>query len=78
MSYILLLVLSAQSVVPHPHSFTMSEFQTKEACEVALETAKHFYYTVNDESKCISVKTYLDKQKLEKQIEEDKKKLGND
>lgn len=78
MSYILLLVFSAQGIVPHPHSFTMSEFKTKEACEVALLEARSFYYTVNDESKCISVEAVLKKQKLEKDIEKLKKEQGND
>lgn len=67
MSYILLLVFSAVNFVPK--TFTMSEFQTKSACEVALKEAKSFYRTVNNESRCVSVESELKKEKLKNDLE---------
>jgi len=72
MSYILLLVFSTLGIYNGPKSFTLSEFQSKAACEIALKEAQKFYKTVNDESKCISVQEYLKKE----QVKEALKKLS--
>lgn len=61
MSYILLLVFSAYGIYSGPSDFTVTEFQSKNACEVALTEAKKFYRTVNSRSKCIPVKNEVKK-----------------
>lgn len=66
MSYILLLVFSSINLVPK--AFTVSEFQSKSACEIALREAKTFYRTVNEDSKCISVEDEVKKAKLKEQL----------
>lgn len=65
-TYILLIVLSATIYLPK--SFTLTEFQTKEACEIALKESYKFYKTVDYASKCISVKNEIEKQKAEKTL----------
>jgi hypothetical protein len=72
MNYILLLVFTIYK--PIPANITLSEFQTKESCELALDIAKSFYKTVNDESKCINVKNEIEKRKLREQLN----KLGDE
>lgn len=69
MSYILLLVFSLISPYSGPKTFTMSEFQSQQACEVALNEAKKFYRTVNNESRCISVKEEVKKAELKQELE---------
>ncbi len=54
MSYVLLLVFSIAGIY-QPQDFSVTEFQSKTACEVALKEAKKFYRTVNATSKCIPV-----------------------
>lgn len=71
MSYILLLVFSAYGIYSGPDTFTINEFQSKTACEVALKEAKTFYRTVNDKSKCISVEKELKKEELKKELEKE-------
>lgn len=66
-TYILLIALTVYK--PLPESFLISEFSSKESCEVALQEAKRFYKTVDNESKCISVKDYLRKEKLKKELQ---------
>lgn len=61
MSYILLLVFSTLGVYNGPKDFTVTEFQSKNACQVALVEAKKFYRTVNNKSKCIEVKNEVKK-----------------
>ena len=66
-TYILLIVMTVYR--PFPANFLISEFKTKEACEIALEQAKSFYKTVNSESKCISVEQELKVKKLKEELE---------
>lgn len=68
-TYILLVVMSVYR--PLPDNFFMSEFKTKEACEIALEKAKSFYKTINSESKCISVEKELKKKQLKEELEKE-------
>lgn len=72
MSYILLLVFSVTNYVPK--SFSVSEFRTKEACEVALAEAKKFWRTVDDDSKCISVEAELKKEALKRELKKEEEK----
>jgi len=65
-TYILLITLSVYNALPS--SFLIQEFSTKESCEVALSEAKHFYKTVNNESKCISVAAKLKEEKLKQDL----------
>lgn len=67
MSFILLVVLSTGV---GPKSFTLSEFRSKAACEIALKEAKKFYRTVNDSSKCISVQEEIKRSQLEDEDDE--------
>lgn len=69
-AYILLITMTIYS--PLPSNFLISEFQTKEACEIALEQAKSFYKTVDSKSKCISVAQELKKKRLEEELEKEK------
>lgn len=68
MTYLLLLVFSTLSIYS-PKSFTVSEFSSKQACEVALKEANKFYRTVNEDSKCISVQDEVKKASLKKELE---------
>lgn len=52
-TFILLIVTKAISM--QPANFKIIEFQSKEACELALEQAKKFWITVNIDSRCIDV-----------------------
>lgn len=78
MSYILLLVYSAFGIYSGPDTFTISEFQSKASCELALKEAKKFYRTVNDKSKCISVEKELNKEKLKKELDDDDDDVDSD
>lgn len=62
--YILLVVSSVFGF----GGFQVSEFSSLESCNVALEISRGFFRTVNIDSKCISVKEYLKKQKLEQEL----------
>ena len=68
-SFILVIALSVYR--PLPASFMISEFSSKESCEVALVQAKKFWKTIDDESRCISVKDYLRKEKLKKELQKE-------
>jgi hypothetical protein len=67
MSYILLIVLTVYK--PLPNNFIITEFQSKDACEIALRESKKFYKTVDSESRCISVAEEIKKDKLKKELE---------
>jgi hypothetical protein len=66
MSYILLVVLTVYK--PLPNNFIVTEFQTKQACEIALRESKRFYKTVDSESRCISVEDEVRKEKLKNEL----------
>jgi hypothetical protein len=66
MSYILLVVLTVYK--PLPNNFIITEFQTKQACEIALTESKKFYKTVNAESRCISVEAEIKKEKAKEAL----------
>lgn len=72
-TYILLVVMSVYR--PLPNNFFMTEFKTKEACEIALDQAKSFYKTINSESKCISVEQELKKKRLKDELHKLKENL---
>jgi len=71
-TYILIIAMSLYH--PLGSNVQISEFQTKEACEVALFEARKFWRTIDNESKCIDVKVYLEKQKAKAKLKE----LGDD
>lgn len=71
-SYILVIALSLYK--PAGESFQISEFSSKESCEIALKEARKFWKTVDYDSKCISVLDEIKKQQLENEL----KKLKND
>lgn len=71
MSYILLLVFSTLGVYNGPKTFSVSEFQSKAACELALKEARKFYRTVNADSKCIPVEKELHKEKLKQELDDE-------
>lgn len=65
-TYILLITLSVYNALPS--SFLIQEFSSKESCEIALSEAKHFYKTVDRDSKCISVAAKLKEEKLKEEL----------
>lgn len=73
-SYLLLIVTSATLYLPK--SFTITEFSSKESCEIALEVANEFYKTVERDSKCISVAKESEKGAL-KRLQEKLNKENN-
>jgi len=71
-SYILIIAMTFYK--PSGESFQISEFQSKEACEIALNEARKFWRTVDNDSKCLSVKTEIEKQQAKDKLKE----LGGD
>lgn len=74
-TYILILALSFYT--PAGETVQITEFSSKQACEIALTEAKKFWRTVDSDSKCISVEEYLKKQKLQQDLDNLKAKLND-
>lgn len=69
MSYILIVVASSGFFGLAFNTNVISEFSSKEACEVALMEAKKEWATRDHESRCVSVKAYADKLKRKAELE---------
>lgn len=76
MTYILILVTSATLFIGND-DVKVSEYSSKEACEVALSLAKDEWATKNDKSHCISVEEYKKKISMKDELDTLKKKLRN-
>lgn len=69
-----ILVLSLSTLNWGPNNFSVSEFHSKESCEVALNEAKKFWKTIEDQSKCVSVDSEVKKKQLKDALRSEESK----